>query len=477
MKLRKQRCFAFLLALVLSFSLLGTGAYAAGDGHTYKFSLLADEQVNTLAATGDIVPVKLILTNTTASGNYDLYTMQDYVTFDTSFFELVDGSIETLDGAGLSANGKSFSFGTPDRIYINRTSTTPASVEKEAVLMTFELKVIGTSGTGKIEHDTYFVSKDLSSSTSSAASATVTVGTRQYEIAASAGNGGSISPSGKVKVNKGGNQSFTISANSGYAVEDVTVDGASVGAVTSYSFTDVRCDHSISASFKSVPTGGGDVGGGTGGEITPVQPPVTPQQPSDSSYLSCQKDSSCPVSNFVDTNPNEWYHNGVHYCVENGLMNGIGGGKFNPNGTTTRAMIVTILWRMNGSPAAGASGFADVPANEWYAQAVSWAASCGIVTGYNATTFGPNDSITREQLAAIFYRYANSQGLDVSAQSALAGFTDVGNISDWALTSIRWANSVGLVNGRTSTTIVPGGTATRAESASIIQRFCETVAK
>ena len=96
MKLRKQRCFALLLALVLSFSLLGTGAYAAGDGHTYKFSLLADEQVDTLAATGDIVPVKLILTNTTASGNYDLYTMQDYVTFDTSFFELVDGSIETL---------------------------------------------------------------------------------------------------------------------------------------------------------------------------------------------------------------------------------------------------------------------------------------------------------------------------------------------------------------------------------------------
>ena len=234
----------------------------------------------------------------------------------------------------------------------------------------------------------------------------------------------------------------------------------------------MRCDHSISASFKSVPTGGG-----TGGGITPVQPPVTPQQPSDSSYLSCQKDSSCPVSNFVDTNTNEWYHNGVHYCVENGLMNGIGNAKFNPNGTTTRAMIVTILWRMNGSPVAGASGFTDVPANEWYAQAVSWAASRGIVTGYNATTFGPNDSITREQLAAIFYRYAKSQGLDVSAQSALASFTDVGNISDWALTSIRWANSVGLVNGRTSTTIVPGGTATRAESASIIQRFCETVAK
>ena len=239
MKIRKKRCFALLLALVLSISLLGTGAYAAGDGHTYKFSLLADEQVDTLAATGDIVPVKLILTNTTASGNYDLYTMQDYVTFDTSFFELVDSSIELLNGAGLSANGMSFSLDTPDRIYINRTSTTPASVEKEAVLMTFELKVIGTSGTGTIEHNTYFVSKDLSSSVSSAASATVTIGTRQID--------------------------------------------------------------------DEAPEAGGDVGGGT----TPAQP-EKPEQLSNSSYLSCQKDSSCPVAGFADTNPNEWYHNGVH---------------------------------------------------------------------------------------------------------------------------------------------------------------------
>ena len=156
-------------------------------------------------------------------------------------------------------------------------------------------------------------------------------------------------------------------------------------------------------------------------------------------------------------------------------MNGTTADRFNPKGTTTRAMIVTILWRIEGSPAASGSVFEDVPAGKWCSQAVTWAAANGIVNGYTDTIFKPNNSITRQQLAAIFYRYAAYKQLDVSAQNDLSQFTDLSSVSAWALPGLRWANQVGLVNGRTSTILAPTGTATRAECAVIIRRFCENI--
>ena len=192
----------------------------------------------------------------------------------------------------------------------------------------------------------------------------------------------------------------------------------------------------------------------------------------------CPKDSTCPVDPFKDTANNAWWHDGIHYCVQQGLMNGVASDQFAPNGTTTRAMIVTILWRMEGSPATSyGMSFTDVPAGQWYTEAIRWAQSTGVVTGYDAKTFGPNDNVTREQLAAILYRYTAHKGGDVSKRSTLAQFTDVNQISSWALENIQWANAVGMVNGRTDTTIVPKGNATRAEAASMIQRFCQNVLK
>ena len=135
-------------------------------------------------------------------------------------------------------------------------------------------------------------------------------------------------------------------------------------------------------------------------------------------------------------------------------------------------MIVTVLYRMAGSPRAPAqSPFADVPANAWYAAPVAWAAWYGVVTGYDGRTFGPDDSITREQMAAILYRYASFRGFDVSAAASLSGFSDAGTVSGYARAPLSWAVSAGLIQGMGNGKLAPRGKATRAQAAAILQRF------
>ena len=144
---------------------------------------------------------------------------------------------------------------------------------------------------------------------------------------------------------------------------------------------------------------------------------------------------------------------------------------------STRAMIVTMLHRLENEPTASAAGFTDVASNTYYANAVAWAAANGVVTGVSETSFAPNDAITREQLAAILYRYAELKGYNVSASGSLSGYTDASQISSYATTAMQWANSTGLITGKTSTTLSPKGNATRAEVATILMRFCENIAK
>ena len=136
-------------------------------------------------------------------------------------------------------------------------------------------------------------------------------------------------------------------------------------------------------------------------------------------------------------------------------------------------MIVTILWRLEGSPAvSSANPFTDVAKGAWYTDAITWAAANGIVNGKGGGKFGPTDTLTREQFATILYRYAKDyKGYDVSAAADISGYTDAGRVSSWALDAVKWANAEGLVNGRTPTTLVPGGSASRAEAAAIFMRF------
>ncbi len=175
---------------------------------------------------------------------------------------------------------------------------------------------------------------------------------------------------------------------------------------------------------------------------------------------------------FTDVAVSDWFYSSVDYVYTNGLMNGMSDTLFSPNGTTTRAMLVTVLWRMAGEPASVAdSGFSDVAAGTWYSAAVSWAAEKGIVSGIGGGLFAPNDSVTREQLAVIFRNYARVSGADVSALGDVAQFTDSAAISSWASDAVKWAVSVGLISGKGSGFLDPTGTATRAEIATILMRF------
>jgi len=192
----------------------------------------------------------------------------------------------------------------------------------------------------------------------------------------------------------------------------------------------------------------------------------------------CPQDETCVYAKFTDTNTTAWYHDGLHFCIEKGYMNGISETRFAPTGTLSRGMIVTMLWRIEGSPIVNyAMSFDDVEADLWYTEAIRWAQSTGVIKGYDDTSFGPNAAVTREQLAAILMRYAAFKGIDVSARTDLAGFTDADTISAWALENVQWANAAGIITGRTETTVAPTGKATRAEAACMVQRFCETILK
>lgn len=190
--------------------------------------------------------------------------------------------------------------------------------------------------------------------------------------------------------------------------------------------------------------------------------------------------TAAPVSGlpFKDVKTADWFYNDVKYVYEKGMMAGTAADVFAPNATTTRAMIVTILYRLEGSPAVtGTSAFVDVPAGQWYTDAVNWAAANQIVKGTSATTFAPNDSITREQMAAILYRYAQYKGYDVTKKADLSGYSDNSQVSAYAKDALAWANAAKLINGVTNTTLAPQGNATRAQVSAILHRFCDGVVK
>ena len=184
----------------------------------------------------------------------------------------------------------------------------------------------------------------------------------------------------------------------------------------------------------------------------------------------------CPSARYIDVDQSQWYHEAVDFAIENGLFVGTSDTTFEPNTAMSRAMLVTVLWRLEGNPAVSAAGsFADVAGNAWYANAVAWASANKIVSGYGNGLFGPNDNITREQMAAVLRGYAEFKGYDVAAADNLTAFSDAGDVSAWALTSMKWAVAEKLIGGMTATTLAPRGNATRAQVATILMRFIEGV--
>lgn len=278
--------------------------------------------------------------------------------------------------------------------------------------------------------------------------ATITVTFTETSGGSSGSSGGGSSSANKPSVSVSGaggkvtvssNGTVTITPDKGYQIAKITVNGKEVAIPADGKLTGLTKDDKVVVTFEKITDG--------------------------SSTL------------FADVADDAWYADAVRYVFEKGMMNGTSSTTFSPNETTTRAMIVTMLHRLENEPTASAAGFTDVASNTYYANAVAWAAANGVVTGVSETSFAPNDAITREQLAAILYRYAELKGYNVSASGSLSGYTDASQISSYATTAMQWANSTGLITGKTSTTLSPKGNATRAEVATILMRFCENIAK
>ena len=247
------------------------------------------------------------------------------------------------------------------------------------------------------------------------------------------GRHGTVEP--KLKLSDiGKSVTFTFKPDKGYRVKDVKVDGKSVGAVTTYKVDKLTVSTRIEVEF-------------TNGKLP-----------------------------FTDVRESDWFYEDVAFAYENGLFAGTSDTTFSPNASMTRAMLVTVLYRLEGQPAVnGRSGFSDVQYNGYYEDAVTWAADNGIVNGTSTTTFSPNANVTREQMAAILYRYAQHKKYNTAASSGLNGFTDHASVSGYAAASLEWAVAEKLVNGSAGK-LMPTGNATRAQVAAILHRFVENVA-
>ena len=255
-----------------------------------------------------------------------------------------------------------------------------------------------------------------------------------YAIRASAGKGGSISPKGTVRVEKNDSKTYTIPADKGYAIADVTVNGKSVGAVDSYTFKNVTSDQTIRATFAL--------------EGAAEQP------------------------GFSDVSKNDWFYDAVQDAVDMGLMAGVSADRFDPKGTVTRAMVAQILYAREGKPTvSGAAAISDVPANAWFHNAMQWAKGQGVIAGYPDGRMDPNAPVTREQLAVILHSYAQKKGMNVSKTADLSGYADSAAVSVWAKDAMSWAVGSGLISGRSATTLAPAGSATRAECAVIFTQM------
>ncbi|MEE0511641.1 MAG: leucine-rich repeat protein [Peptococcaceae bacterium] len=279
-------------------------------------------------------------------------------------------------------------------------------------------------------------------------------GKYSYEISVAQPDNGSVDVD--KYATEGETVTITATPDDGYMLDtlSVTAGGKELEVIDNgdgtYSFTMPSSKVSITAAFTEDPDW------------------VDPEQPE-------EPGTTTVADIFNDVVPDAWYTDAVQYAYDNGLMTGTSATTFEPNTTTTRGMIVSMLHRLEGSPAVGIADFSDVASGDWYADPVAWAASEGIVGGYGDGTFGPNDPITREQMASILYRYADYKGLDVSARASLDAYSDADSVSPWASDVMSWAVSEGIISGMTEDTLAPQGTATRAQVAAMFQRFLEHV--
>lgn len=195
---------------------------------------------------------------------------------------------------------------------------------------------------------------------------------------------------------------------------------------------------------------------------------------------NCTGDETCSATHLTDLDADEWYYDGIHYCVENGLMQGYPDNLFGPNDTLTRAQVAQVLYNLENKPNVKVKAiFDDVHSSAWYANAITWANEAGIILGYGNGKCGPDEAITREQLAAMLSRYSEYKGYDVSAGDKVDSliFSDANDISDWALSAIKWAYATGIIQGFENGILNPTSSATRGQAATMFMRYCVNATK
>ena len=304
----------------------------------------------------------------------------------------------------------------------------------------------------------------------------------EYTIKAIAGANGKINPSGEIKATEGKQLLFIFTPDSGYKVNDVKVDGKSVGAVLEYTYESVNTDSTIEVNFKKVASSGGSSGGSSSSgksDKETIEKPIEETTTKEDTKKEEAKDEPVKtewVNPFSDVKTDDWYYEYVKYINEKNLMKGISETEFAPNNTVTRAMFVTVLYRLEKEPTGAKADFADVLDGKYYENAVGWAVQNGIVNGVSETQFAPDNTISREQMATIIHRYMKFKGLDMSAgeNADTASFKDFENVSDYAKDAFRYACSNGIISGTSKSTLSPKESLARAQMAAIFRR-CENV--
>lgn len=295
--------------------------------------------------------------------------------------------------------------------------------------------------TGESSPYTYEFTYTKPSSGSSGGSSS---GKTTYKVTTSAVNNGGVNASPS-SAEKGATITITLSPDKGYKLDKLTVTDGSGKTVSTVKKSDTVYTFTMPASAVKV-------------GVSYVKATETPSK-----------------TKFNDVSANDWFASAVDYVTGKGMMNGTADNTFSPKAHTTRGMVVTVLYRLENQPSTSAASFTDVASGAYYANAVAWANANGIVSGYGSGKFGPNDKVTREQLAAILYRYAQYKKYDVSGAKSLDGYTDAQSVSSYAVPALQWANAAGIVTGKSGSKLDPKGNATRAEVAAMLMRFCENV--
>lgn len=301
---------------------------------------------------------------------------------------------------------------------------------------------VGSNCTKEVKNDTIVVTYTKPSSGSSGGSS----GKTTYKVTTSAVNNGGVNASPS-NAEKGATITITLSPDKGYKLDKLTVTDGSGKTVSTVKKSDTVYTFTMPASAVKV-------------GVSYVKATETPSE-----------------TKFNDVSANDWFASAVDYVTGKGMMNGTADNTFSPKANTTRGMVVTVLYRLENQPSTSAASFTDVASGAYYANAVAWANANGIVSGYGSGKFGPNDKVTREQLAAILYRYAQYKKYDVSVgeDTNILSYDDAQSISTYAIPAIQWACGAGVVTGKSGSKLDPKGNATRAEVAAMLMRFCENV--